>query len=434
MRNYLLHIVQSQNGDKPEGVYSVCSSNKYVLKAAMLQTIQDGGFLLVEPTANQVNQYGGYTGMTPEDFVHFLFGLADEAGFKKENLILGGDHLGPNPWRSESSDQAMKKSKILVRDYVKAGFTKIHLDTSMPCADDAVDPGTSMPDEMVAGRAAELCQIAEEVWQNNRHSLEKPVYVIGTEVPVPGGAEGSLHNIQVTSVQSAEKTFETTRRVFLERGLDEAWDRVIAQVVQPGVEFDNSTVIEYAPEKASDLSQFIKGYKNIVFEAHSTDYQPFNCLKNLVRDGFAILKVGPWLTFSFREAVFGLSYIEEELLSRDKSVKLSRIREVLDREMVENPKYWESYYDGDDVRKQYLRKYSYSDRSRYYWQTKPVVQSLSRLFKNLNEQPPPIPLISQYLPEQCEAIRQGLLENDPEQMVLHKIQMITKNYSRATEK
>ncbi|MCF7829359.1 MAG: class II D-tagatose-bisphosphate aldolase, non-catalytic subunit, partial [Candidatus Marinimicrobia bacterium] len=320
MLNPLLQVVQEQKKENPVGVYSVCSANKYVLKASMLQAKKDNSGLLVEPTVNQVNQFGGYTGMQPGDFVKYLRELAAEVDYPAEKLILGGDHLGPNPWKNESAESAMEKSRTLVEQYVAAGYTKIHLDTSIPCADDDVPPHTPMDDEVVAKRATELCHIAEETYTFAEDYPGKPVYIIGTEVPIPGGAEGSLHDLEVTGVEAAQKTLEVTKEAFYSHGLEDAWNRVIAQVVQPGVEFGNDSVVEYDPEKADTLSTFIEQYDDKIFEAHSTDYQSVEGLSNLVRDHFAILKVGPWLTFAFREAIFGLSYIEKELLGNDKSV------------------------------------------------------------------------------------------------------------------
>ena len=51
----------------------------------------------------------------------------------------------------------------------------------------------------------------------------------------------------------------------------------------------------------------------LVFEAHSTDYQPPESLSRLVIDGFAILKVGPGLTFALREALYALDEIAAAL-------------------------------------------------------------------------------------------------------------------------
>ncbi len=50
------------------GMVAVCSSHPMVLEAAMELAAAETRPLLVEATANQVNQSGGYTGMTPADF------------------------------------------------------------------------------------------------------------------------------------------------------------------------------------------------------------------------------------------------------------------------------------------------------------------------------------------------------------------------------
>ena len=104
--------------------------------------------ILIEATCNQVNQDGGYTGMTPADFRDFVHALADEAGIDRRRIVLGGDHLGPNPWKALSARDAMAKARDLVRAYVEAGFTKIHLDASMACADDG-----ELAEEEIAERA-----------------------------------------------------------------------------------------------------------------------------------------------------------------------------------------------------------------------------------------------------------------------------------------
>jgi len=432
MANPLLQVVREQSKGNAVGVYSVCSANKYVLKASMLQAKKDGSGLLVEPTVNQVNQFGGYTGMQPADFVEYLHGLAQEVGYPADKLILGGDHLGPNPWKNEPAEKAMEKSRALVERYVAAGYTKIHLDTSIPCADDEVPSHTPMDDQVVAQRAADLCRIAEETSAGADDYTGKPVYVIGTEVPIPGGAEGALHDLEVTGVESARETLDVTKEAFFSRGLEDAWDRVIAQVVQPGVEFGNDSIVEYDSEKAAELSTFIEQYDDKIFEAHSTDYQSMEGLSNLVRDHFAILKVGPWLTFAFREAIFGLSHIEEELLGNDTSGNLSIFRQVLEQTMLDNPESWENHYHGDEATLGLLRKYSYSDRSRYYWQQQPVRNALGTLFSNLSSSEIPLTLLSQFLPDQYQAIRDGKLNNDPEAIALHNIQQVTGLYSEAT--
>ncbi len=156
----LLELARANRAGEAAGIYSVCSADRSVLEAAMTQARSDGVLVLVEATTNQVNQFGGYTGMTPRDFRSFVRSIADEVGLPATRFVLGGDHLGPHTWRSEGSDAAMARARDLVRDYVLAGFTKIHLDASMRLADDPAD--RPLDEATVAERAADLCAVAEE--------------------------------------------------------------------------------------------------------------------------------------------------------------------------------------------------------------------------------------------------------------------------------
>jgi len=157
-----------------------------------------GGQVLVEATSNQVNKDGGYTGMRPADFSQFVGAIAKRVGFPRGRVLLGGDHLGPNCWQQLASEQALLRSERLIEDYVTAGFRKIHLDCSMPCADDAAP----LDDATVAARVTRLCRVAERTWQ--RVGGEAPVCVVGTEVPVPGGAHGPLSELHPTSPEAAQ--------------------------------------------------------------------------------------------------------------------------------------------------------------------------------------------------------------------------------------
>ena len=86
-------------------------------------------------------------------------------------------------------------------------------------------------------------------------------------------------------------------------------------MVQPGVEFDHQAVIDYQRDATAELRHVLDTEHNLVFEAHSTDYQRPAQLRELVEDHWAILKVGPALTFAMREALFALAHIESELVA-----------------------------------------------------------------------------------------------------------------------
>lgn len=415
-------LIAAHRQGHPVGLYSVCCSNEQVLLAAMQVAQRHDTLLLIEATSNQVDQFGGYTGMTPPQYRDYVLALAARAGFPAARLILGGDHLGPNAWQKGPAETAMAHARALIAAYVAAGFHKIHLDCSMSCADDPVP----LPDAIVAARSAELARIAERTAAE--HGLPPPVYVIGTEVPVPGGEASLAGGLQVTTPAAAATTLAIHREAFAAPDLLPAWERVIAMVVQPGVDFDHSSVHYYDPAAAADLSAFVEQQPRIVFEAHSTDYQTEAGLHALVRDHFAILKVGPAATYAFREAVFALAMIEDALLP---PAQRSNLIEVLDRCMVDKPASWRRYYHGDEHELRLLRAYSLSDRSRYYWGEPAVQAALDTLVTNLTTHVPPQTLLSQFLPEQQKAIEAGALRAEPLALIQHKVALRLAEYARA---
>jgi D-tagatose-1,6-bisphosphate aldolase subunit GatZ/KbaZ len=405
------------------GVTSLCSAHPIVIEASLRHAQRTGqNLVLFEATCNQVNQDGGYTGMTPADFVRFVHGIADRVGFDRARIALGGDHLGPNPWTGLDAAAAMDKAEVMVAAYVAAGFRKIHLDCSMACNGDP-EP---LPEAEIVRRAVRLCQAAETAYA--QAGGEAPVYVIGTEVPVPGGATESIEGLAVTTPQAALATIDAHREAFAAAGLEAAWRRVIASVVQPGVEFDHHSVIDYDSDAARSLSQAIEAVPGMVFEAHSTDYQTRDALRALVRDHFAILKVGPGLTFALREALWALDAIEREWID---APRRARLREVAIERMRAEPGYWRRYYHGEGDALSIDLQYSLSDRIRYYWPDPVIEQARQRLFDNLQANPPPISLISQYLPHALHALRNGTATREPLSLAMAHISAVLDDYYHA---
>jgi D-tagatose-1,6-bisphosphate aldolase subunit GatZ/KbaZ len=235
----------------------------------------------------------------------------------------------------------------------------------------------------------------------------------------------------VTTPADVGETIEVTREEFFDLGLEDAWQRVVAVVTQPGVEYGDQTIFDYDPERAADLSRFVENYDHLVYEAHSTDYQTRDALRRLVQDHFAILKVGPALTYAFREAVFALSLIEEELLSRRSGAKPSNVRGALEQAMLDNPAHWEKYYTGSPEERRFARQYSLSDRSRYYWPVPSVQAALNALLANLGQDPIPPTLLSQYLPVQHTRVREGSLANSPRALIVDRIISVLSDYAYA---
>ena len=430
----LIELVRLQKKGVPAGIYSVCSANELVIEAVMDRAKAGGGPVLIEATANQVNQYGGYTGMKPADFRDFVFSIAEKRGFPRNRIILGGDHLGPLTWKDLPSEKAMEESKELIRQFVQAGFTKIHLDTSMYLADD--DKGKKLDTGVIAKRGAELCETAEKAFtilQSAEPMALHPVYVVGSEVPIPGGSQEEEEGLQVTRASAFEETVSVFKKAFHDLGLHDAWEQVMAIVVQPGVEFGDESIHAYNREAAGELTEALKKYPNLVFEGHSTDYQTPVALKQMVEDGIAILKVGPALTFALREALFALCMIEKELSGDSRDVEPSGFIDVLEAEMLRHPENWKKHYHGDEGKLRLARKYSLSDRCRYYLPVNEVNLSINRLMDNLSRTPIPLTLLSQYMPVQYAKVRSGTLANDPLSLAKDRVINCIDEYLYATK-
>lgn len=423
-----LMMERRRNGEKV-GIPSYCSANKYVLEAALERAKKRNQPTLIEATANQVNQFGGYTGMLPIDFKNSVMEMAKKLGVEENLIILAGDHLGPLTWANEPEAEAMAKAEVLVREFVLAGFTKIHLDTSMKLGDDSKEE--MLATEVIAKRGVRLYKVCmeayEELLKTNPEAM-RPVFIIGSEVPIPGGAQEAEEGISVTKAADFRDTVDTYKRVFKEEGVEDAWQDVIAVVVQPGVEFGDAQVFYYDSKAAADLTGALKDYPEIIFEGHSTDYQSKECLKAMVEDGIAILKVGPALTFGLREALFALDHIEEALVPEEKR---AHFIDTLEEVMLENPKNWQKHYHGTEEELAFARKYSFSDRARYYMGEEKVQNAIDQLLANLEETGIPMSILHQYLPKQYDKIVAGELENTPVELIKDGVVNYMEDYEYA---
>jgi D-tagatose-1,6-bisphosphate aldolase subunit GatZ/KbaZ len=203
---------------------------------------------------------------------------------------------------------------------------------------------------------------------------------------------------------------------------------VIALVVQPGVEFDHHKVIDFRPERAGALSMVIESQPHMVYEAHSTDYQTRSNLGALVQRHFALLKVGPALTFAMREALWALAMVEREWLPAERA---SGLRETVLAAMAADPRHWNKYYPSTGAQLLLDQQFSLSDRVRYYWPVPAVEQALGRLLANLEQDPPPLTLLSQFLPRQYAAVRSGALAPQARELVLQQVESVLEDYAAA---
>ncbi|MBI5552815.1 MAG: class II D-tagatose-bisphosphate aldolase, non-catalytic subunit [Desulfobacterales bacterium] len=408
MDDPLIRLKERHLAGTAGGQFAVCSAHPVVLGCAMEMVRTTGRCLLVEATANQVNPFGGYSGHTPAQFMAFVEELAGREGLPPGRVVVGADHLGPHVWKAEPAQSALGKAETLARQCVAAGFQKLHLDTATACAD---DPAPQLPVAEAARRAARLCRAAEAARADQDHG---PLYVIGKEVPPPGGALAAGEAPAVSDPEHILADLTVYRRAFEAAGVAAAWSRVMAVVVQPGVDFGDHGAAAYAPERAAALSAAHGQLPGpMTYEVHATDYQTPEALQRMVQDHFILLKVGPCLTFALRRALYALAEIEAEL---DGIAAPSRLPEVMEGLMTERPEHWRSHYRGDEACLRHLRHHSPRDRIRYYWSDARAAQAVARLLGNLGR-PLPSALLEAKLPELFAEIRHEKVFADPSAIV-----------------
>lgn len=415
-------VVHRNRAGEAVALTAVCSAHPDVLCASLRLARQEGRTLLVEATSNQVNQFGGYTGMRPADFIAFVHRIGDRLSVDRAQVLFGGDHLGPQAWRSEAAEPAMAKARDMMAAYVRAGFAKIHLDCSEGCLGEPAQLG----DGLAAERAADLAAICES-------AADDPAaisYVIGTEVPPPGGARGAEEHgaLEPTTPERAATTIRRHAEAFGAHGLEAAFGRVAALVVQPGVEFGPDHVDRLDPRVPDLLSPALAAYPRIAFEAHSTDYQPDAVFADLARRHFAILKVGPALTFAYRRAAYGLDALLKLYGGAGARPPLPEVMEAL---MLAQPRHWQAHYAGTDAAVAVLRHHGYADRVRYYWTLPEAVAAVSALEADFDALKPAEPALLQYFPrsvmDRAESLR-GAGISPSKALILAEIQVALAPY------
>ena len=329
MSRALPALVSERLTDGAAGVTSMCTAHPMVIEAALLLGARAGRRVLIEATCNQVNQEGGYTGMTPADFRGFVEAIAARVGFDPARIMLGGDHLGPNPWKHLPAEEAMGRAEDDDRAYARAGFVKLHLDASMGCAGERGGlPTRWRPSARRSWPRSPKRPAAQRPCLRHRHRSAGP----------RRRAARARSRLTVDRPEAALRDGRSASRRRSGCAASRAPSSAsIGVVVQPGVEFASAEVVAYDRTRRGELVASLADMPNVVFEAHSTDYQPAAALEALVRDGFAILKVGPWLTFALREALYGLDWIAQVLCPAPLEESLPATMEAL---MLGEPENW----------------------------------------------------------------------------------------------
>ena len=388
-------VVDGEPGRAGAGITSICSAHPAGASRPASSRRRRRQPALIEATCNQVNQEGGYTGMTPAAFRDFVEALADGAGFPGERLILGGDHLGPNPWRGEPAGAAMAQGRGHGGGLCRARASA--RSTSTPAWRCAGDPAP-LPDEVdgrAGGRAcarrAEAPRASGAAGLRHRHRGADAGRGAGGAGPSGGDAAGG----RAAHDRGPPRGVRGARA-------EAAWARVIAVVVQPGRRVRARERGRLRPARGGATSRRDPALPGLAYEAHSTDYQTDGRCGRWSSAHFAILKVGPGLTFALREAVFALDRDRGRVGAGGAPV--ARARGARGGDAAQS-RLLAALLSGTPEEQRFAAAYSLSDRARYYWPEPAVQAAVAALVRNLTERPAPLPLLSQHLPAQLAAVR-----------------------------
>lgn len=377
----LRQIIARNRAGETIAIPSVCTAHPDVLEACLTLAETLDQPIVVEATSNQVNQDGGYTGLKPADFIRFVKDIATRARVCEARVHFGGDHLGPQAWRKLPADQAMTRAHRLVADYAAAGFTKIHLDCSEGCANEPAQ----LADAITATRSAALAATALQ----HAPDPDSLLFVIGTEVPPPGGARTDDHGlIPPTTPESAKATLAAHRDAFA--ALNLPLDLIGGLVVQPGVEFSPMEVHHLPLQRDPHLADALTDWPGLCFEAHSTDYQHPDSYPRLAELGFAFQKVGPALTFAWREALYALDAIR----AQNGWATGPSLPDTMEAVMLANPAHWQAHIHGHTADPRTERHFGLADRIRYHWPEPKAQQAVRRLLDDLQDKRLPDPLLA----------------------------------------
>lgn len=347
---------------KKNALPSFCTGNIDVLNSIMLFCHLNKLPCLIECTSNQVNQKGGYTKKTPKKFIKQIFDLRRKIKLNKNQLFLGGDHLGPLPWKSEKKNIALRNSINLIESFLKEKFCKIHIDTSIKCKDD-----NFLNNEIILQRTKDILKNSKI-----KKKIKNKFIVIGSEVPLSGS--GDSKKIVLTNSTQIQKESLKFRQILRELNLKN--NTKFGLVVEPGMKYMHTSIKKPNLKKFTDKMKF-SVRNNFVFEAHSTDYQPLSVLRKLTQNNFKFLKVGPELTYHYSRSLFYMQSLEVRFSFK----KRSDIKNKILNTMKNNKKYWKNYYLSE---KSKLLLNSNLDRMRYYLNFKSVESSINILKENVN--------------------------------------------------
>lgn len=350
-------------------IFAACPNSSAVIKASLRSAKRCNAPIKFAATLNQVDLDGGYTGLTPSQFVKTIRQEAAAIHFTGP-VIVAIDHGGPwlkdlqtrEKWSYEDSMLAVKKS---FEAAVAAGYDLIHVD---PTIDITLPKGEIISIDTVAARTIELIVHTERFRRSGNYP--RIAYEVGTE-EVHGG---------LADMETFNRFLYLLKKGLVENDLRDVWPCFVVGKV--GTDLHTTTFDAWV---ARQLTEVASGYGSLI-KGHYSDN--VSNPEDYPLSGMGAANVGPEFTEQEYDGLMELCDLEQELFQENKIPRLSELKSALWKAVIDSQRWkkWlqegestEDFYKNTPERQEWLIKTG----CRYIWENPAVLASRNRLYRNL---------------------------------------------------
>ena len=375
--------LESRTGIK-RTIFAACPNSFSVISAALKSAKRCNAPIMFAATLNQVDIDGGYTGLTPSEFVTTIRQNAYNLNVTLP-IIIAIDHGGPwlkdihrsEGWQYSKTMSAVKKS---FEAAIMAGYDLIHVD---PTIDITLSGNSHISIDVVAQRTIELIIYAEEFRIKN--SIPRISYEVGTEE-----VHGGLADLEVF-----KHFLELLKTGLRQKGFSDVWPCFVVGKV--GTDLHTTT---FDPGVAKQLTEIARGYGSLI-KGHYSDN--VTNPEAYPESGMGAANIGPEFTEMEYDGLIELESIQQSLFKSGKVTKNAPIKDKLWDSVIrsgrwrkwlhkdENP---DDFYANSPERQEWLIKTG----CRYIWEDPEVVSTRIRLYQNLSSQGiDPVSIVESYI-------------------------------------
>lgn len=360
----------SEGQDRRATLLGICPVSRSTIKASIECAKLLNFPLMFVATLNQVDIDGGYTGLTPKDFVDLVRRECEKLEFRGPTIIAL-DHGGP--WLKDRHvierlglEEALEWVRKSIEACIKAGYDLLHIDTTV---DIWLEKGESLSIDVVVERTVDLIEYAETIRREN--GLPRLSYEVGTE-EIHGG---------ITSPQLFMEFILKLKAGLREKGLEDVWPCFIVGNVGTYLAPTN----RFDLDKARILVEIAKAH-NLYVKGHYTDY--VSNPEDYPKAGMGGANIGPELAHAEYIALERLAELEEILYNRGHIVNLSNMMRKLNNEVIRSGRWkkWltekESFLEFDQLPIE-RRKWLLGTGSRYVLSGSELIETRTILQENL---------------------------------------------------